>query len=127
MFNLTGIINKMFTVKGKEQRNQDVALVKSMSCEKVSVIDLVNDPDNAKWHNADFWCVINDRLVEVSSASYTGLVMPNGVAQWEVFTNFAGILCSQGYVFDDTIIYVTHEYKPIKGAWQIYQESKQYA
>lgn len=121
MLNLNGLLN-MITFKNKAQRDSDKLAVASIPRHEVTVGDLADNPDRAEWTNCKFWMVINDHLVEVASAMYTGLILPNGEAQWAVFSNIQGVIVHQGYCFDSDIVYVMQpEYKPTRGAWEIYK------
>jgi hypothetical protein len=126
MLNLTGIIKNMFNFKGKEQRDSDAIKLEAQTYRQLTIGALSNDSDNDAWSNAKFWVVIDHTIIEVSNALYTGQMLPNGVAQWAVFQNINGVPCHAGYVWDDDNVYVTYaEFKPIKGAWAIYNSMKE--
>ena len=121
MINLKGLVN-MVIFKGKDRRDADAVALQAQTYKRLTIGELSNDTDT-EWGDAKFWVVIDNNLVDVHGVTYTGLVLPNGVAQWAIFANIHGVICHMGYVWDDTSIFVTYaEFKPIKGAWAIYQE-----
>jgi hypothetical protein len=120
MISLNEIYKMIF--KGKEQHDQDVAIVLSKPFNKITVKELSNASAD-EYANKHFWVIVNNNLVEVHSAMYTGLVLPDGNAQWAIFNHVGGYPCHMGYVFDFDDVYITSpDYKPIKGAWALYQE-----